>query len=128
MIKRLTWFAGGAVAGVAGAGYAKRKVKETASQLAPANVARVAVAKVRERTHDVVDAVRDGREAMHAKEAELRARIDNSSTTLADALDPDDTVFVDGRAVEPGDVIVLRQRSDDHTGPRRASRRARRSA
>ncbi len=115
MIKRLTWFAGGAVAGVAGAGYAKRKVKETASQLAPANVARVAVAKVRERTHDVVDAVRDGREAMHAKEAELRARIDNSPTTQADA-------------VEPGDVIVLRQRSDDHTGPRRASRRARRSA
>jgi hypothetical protein len=128
MIKRLTWFVGGAVAGVAGAGYAKRKVKETASHLAPANVARTAVAKVRERTHDVVDAVRDGREAMHAKEAELRARLEGSSTTLADELDPDDRVLVDGRPVEPGQVIVLRQVRDDHTGPRRASRRNRRGA
>ena len=128
MIKRLTWFVGGAVAGVASAGYAKRKVKETASQLAPGNVARTAVAKVRERTHDVVDAVRDGREAMHAKEAELRARLDGSSTTLADELDPDDSVLVDGRAVEPGQVIVLRQLRDDHNGPRRASRRIRRGA
>lgn len=128
MIKRLTWFMGGAMAGVAGAGYAKRKVKETASQLAPANMARSAVAKVRERSHDVVDAVRDGREAMHVKEAELRARLDDSSTTLADELDPDDLVMVDGRPVEPGQVIVLRQVREEHTGPRRASRRGRRGA
>lgn len=128
MIKRLTWFVGGAVAGVTGAGYAKRKVKETASQLAPTNVARSAVAKVRARTHDVVDAVRDGREAMHAREAELRAKLDGTSTTLADELDPDDYVLVDGHPVEPGQVVVLRQVRDNHAGQRRSSRRKRRGA
>ena len=39
MIKRLTWFVSGAVAGVAGAGIAKRKVKQAATHLTPKNVA-----------------------------------------------------------------------------------------
>ncbi len=33
MMKRVTWFAGGLAAGVAGAGYAKKKVKEAASNV-----------------------------------------------------------------------------------------------
>ena len=127
MMKRVTWFVSGAVAGIAGAGIAKRKVKETAAQLTPANVARSAVAKVRDRRTDVVDAVRDGREAMRAKEAELRAKLDGAPT-LADVLDPTDQVLVDGRPVESGQVIVVRQLRDEHTGPRRHSRRPRRGA
>lgn len=130
MIKRLTWFVGGAVAGVTGAGYAKRKVKQTASQLTPAKVARTAVTKVREGKDAVVDAVREGREAMHAKEAELRADRDGTRTTLADELDPHDHVLVDGRPVAPGQVIVLRQVRDEHdqNGQRRTGRRNRREA
>ena len=38
MIKRLTWFVGGAVAGVAGVGVAKRKVKQAATQLTPKHI------------------------------------------------------------------------------------------
>ena len=133
MIKRLTWFVGGAVAGVTGAGYAKRKVKETASQLTPSKVVRTAASKVRERKDAVVDAVRDGREAMHVKEAELRADRDGTRATLADVLEPHDQVLVDGRPVEPGQVIVLRQVRDEHdqrneNGQRRAVRRNRREA
>ena len=133
MIKRLTWFVGGAVAGITGAGYAKRKVKQTASQLTPSKVARATAAKVRERKDAVVDAVRDGREAMHVKEAELRADRDGTRATLADVLEPHDQVLVDGRPVEPGQVIVLRQVRDEHdqrneNGQRRAVRRNRREA
>ena len=127
MMKRVTWFVGGAVAGIAGAGFAKRKVKETAAQLAPTKVAKTAVAKVRDRRTDVVDAVRDGRDAMRAKEAELRAKL-AGAPTLADVLDPADQVLVDGHPVEPGQVIVVRQLRDEHTGPRRHSRRPRRGA
>ena len=36
MIKRVTWFAGGVVVGIAGAGMAKRKVKEVGAQASPA--------------------------------------------------------------------------------------------
>lgn len=129
MMKRLSWFVGGAVAGVAGVGFAKKKAKETASLMAPTNVARSAMARLRGRGHDVTEAISEGRRAMHDKEAELRARRDGTLASLADELEPDDQVLVDGQPVEPGQVIVLRQvRTLDHSGPRRNSRRSRRSA
>jgi hypothetical protein len=102
MMKRVTWFVGGAVAGAAGAGAVKRKVRAKASELSPANVAR----GVRSR---VSEAVRDGQRAARAKEAELRARLDGRGATLADTLDEGDEVLVDGMPVEPGQVIVLKQ-------------------
>ncbi len=61
MIKRMTWFVGGAVAGVAGASIAKKKVKQAATHLAPRNVVHSATGRVR-------DAVGEGRRAMRAKE------------------------------------------------------------
>ena len=154
MLKRVSWFVGGAVAGVAGAGYAKRKVKETASQLAPSNIAKSAVAKVRERGHDVAEAIRDGREAKREKESELRAKLGAQPATAPSRpahLGPDEVGLVDGRPVEAGQVIVLndlrdlrdasgsrhrdpggdagdRINRDDHVGPRRTSRRARRGS
>ena len=65
-------------------------------------------------------AVAEGKRAMKAKEAELRARIDGRVATLADDLEEGDTVIVDGRPVEPGQVIVLRQVRDDRAaGTRR---------
>ena len=42
MMKRITWFVGGAAAGVAGANYATKKVKQTAAQISPTQVARSA--------------------------------------------------------------------------------------
>ena len=105
MIKRLTWFVGGAVAGITGAGIAKRKVKQAATHLAPRNVAR----GVSDRLHD---AVAEGRRAMKAKELELRARLDSRVTSLADDLEEGDEVLVDGRPVQPGQVIVLKQVRD----------------
>ena len=112
MIKRMTWFIGGAVAGVAGVGVAKRKMKQAATHLAPKNV-----------VHGVSDRFRDafteGRRAMRAKETELRARLDGRATTLADDLDEGDEVLVDGLPVKAGQVIVLKQVRDQSEDRRR---------
>jgi hypothetical protein len=110
MMKRVTWFAGGVVAGVATAGYAKKKVKETASQIAPGQVARSAVTTVRIRTRDVVEAVREGRQVMRHTEDELHARREGRLTSLDEHVGPDDQVFVDGVPVESARVIVMRPR------------------
>lgn len=108
-MKRLTWFVTGAAAGAAGASYATRKVKQTAAQLAPANVARAAN-RVRQGGRQVVDAIREGRSAMLAREDELKARRDARAEPLDDRLEPGDQLLVDGRPVDTGRVIVLRQK------------------
>ena len=120
-MKRVTWFVGGMAAGAVGVGAAKRKVTSIANELAPVQVAKRATGSVRDRGSRVVEAVREGRRAMKAKELELRARVDRRSSTLADELHDVETVLVDGHPVEPGQVIVLRQVRDD---PKRAKRRA----
>jgi hypothetical protein len=120
MIKRITWFVSGAAAGIAGAGYTKRKVKATAAQLAPVHVAKKVIAGAKARVSNVTDAVREGRSAMKVKESELRARRDGRITSLADQLQPNDEVLVEGRPVSAGQVIVLHQD--------KASRRNRRGA
>jgi hypothetical protein len=121
MMKRVTWFVGGVAAGAVGAGAAKRKVKSVANELAPVQVAKRATGSVRDRTVRVADAVREGRRAMVARERELRARLDGRVTTVADEIGDVETVLVDGRPVEAGQVIVLRQVRDD---PKRSKRRA----
>jgi hypothetical protein len=110
MMKRVTWFAGGVVAGVATAGYAKRKVKATASQIAPAQMARSAADNMLAKSRDVLDAVREGRMVMKHTEDELRARRDGRLVSLDEHVGPDDQVFVDGVPVESGRVIVMRPR------------------
>ncbi|MEI6401984.1 MAG: hypothetical protein WCP59_07330 [Actinomycetota bacterium] len=121
MIKRLIWFTGGIVAGALGMGAAKKKVKTVAGELAPVQVAKRAGESVRDRGRSVSDAVREGRIAMRAKERELRARLDGRASTLADELSDVDAVLVDGRPVEPGQVIVLKQvRADANRSRRRA--------
>jgi hypothetical protein len=117
MIKRVTWFLGGVAAGAAGAGIAKKKVKAAAVEFAPANVARKA-------THRIRDALHEGRQAMHAKEAELKGRVDGRVRTLADDLDEGDAVLVDGVPVAPGQVIVLKQVRDAQAQSGRRRNRA----
>ena len=114
-MKRLTWFLGGAVAGVAGVSVAKNKVKAAAAEFTPAQVAK-------KTTNRISEAFHEGARAMKAKERELRARRDGTAATLADELDEGDAVLVDGVPVEPGQVIVLRQVRDqrDQPGRRRA--------
>ncbi len=109
-MKRVTWFVGGAVAGIAGAGYTTKKVKQTAAQISPANVARSAGAKARSKSRDVVDAVREGRLVMRHHEDELRAKREGRLESLADHVAPGDQVFVDGVPVESARVIVMRRR------------------
>lgn len=109
-MKRVTWFVTGVAAGATGAGYATRKVKRTAAQLAPANVAKGAADRARRRGRQVADAVREGRIAMRAREDELKARRDARIETLDDRLDPGDQLLVDGRPVDTARVIVLKQR------------------
>ena len=108
MIKRLTWFVGGVAAGAAGAGYAKRKVRRTAAQLAPTRVAKGAADRVRTTVTQAGEAVREGRRAMRAKEAELTARREGRAASLAEVLGPDDQVQVDGLPVDAAQVVVLR--------------------
>ncbi|MCU1359476.1 MAG: hypothetical protein JWN99_765 [Ilumatobacteraceae bacterium] len=121
MMKRVSWFLGGMAAGVVGVTAGKRKVKSVASDLTPVRVAKRATGSVRDRGQRVTDALREGRMAMVAKERELRARLDGRATTVADEIDDVETVLVDGRPVEAGQVIVLRQVRDD---PKRSRRRA----
>jgi len=108
MMKRATWFAGGVVAGLASANYAKKKVKETASQIAPAQIAKSAVGTVKNKTLLVTDALREGREVMKHTEDELRARREGRLTSLDEHVAPGDQVYVDGVPVESGRVIVMR--------------------
>jgi hypothetical protein len=117
MMKRVTWFLGGVAAGAVGVGVAKKKVKAVAVDLAPANVARKTTVRVKEAVHE-------GRRAMHAKEAELKGRLDGRTRTLAEDLDDGDTVYVDGVPVAAGQVIVLKQVRDEKALSGRRSRRA----
>lgn len=118
MIKRITWFVGGVAAGALGVNAAKKKVKSVANELAPVQVVKRAGGSVRQQGRRVTDAVREGKAAMHTKELELRARLEGRSSTLADELEGVDTVLVEGRPVEAGQVIVLKQVRDDRRGRR----------
>lgn len=109
-MKRLTWFVTGIATGAAGANYTARKVKQTAAQLAPSNVARGAAGRARQGGRRVVDAVREGRSAMRAREDELKARRDKRVEPLDERLDPGDQLLVDGQPVDTGRVIVLKQK------------------
>ena len=106
-MKRVTWFVGGAVAGAAGAGYAKQAVskraKQTARKLNPANLAKKAGS-------NVAGAVREGRAAMKAREAELRSRRDHRLESLDSKLDPGDQLIVDGEPVDTARVYVLKRK------------------
>ncbi|MFN6119700.1 MAG: hypothetical protein ACK5CE_08730 [Actinomycetes bacterium] len=126
-MKRVTWFVGGVAAGAVGVGAAKRKVRRVTDELAPVQIARRAGGQVVERPSRVGEALREGRRAMRTKEMELRARLEGRTSTLADELDDVDTVLVDGRPVEAGQVIVLRQvrdRQQPVSRSRRVPRRA----
>jgi len=105
-MKKVTYFVGGALAGAAGASYAKQAVakraKQTASKLNPANLAKKAGS-------NIAGAVREGRAAMKAREDELRARRDHRVEAIDAKLDPGDQLIVDGEPVDSARVYVLKR-------------------
>lgn len=108
MIKRLTWFLSGVVAGITGAAYGYKQVRAKAQTLKPVNVAKDVVGQVRARVDDVVDAVREGRDTMRSRESELRGEYglgDNAQEVVS---------------VEPGRVVVLRSYRDRRPGRKQA--------
>ncbi len=94
-MKRLTWFVVGAASGVAATRTAKRKVQRTVERLSPDHVARHAVQTVKHTARDVVDALKDGRQAMVAKEAEMRARRDGHAVTIPGAIETTEVSHLD---------------------------------
>lgn len=110
-MRRVTWFVGGIAAGVAGTGYAKRKVAAAVESVRPSNIASNAGGAVRRAGGRVRDAVSEGVTAARRRERELRAERDGDLVRLGDYLAPGDELLVDGESVEPGRVIVMRRRS-----------------
>ena len=114
MIKRLVWFVSGIVAGVGGVLFAGRRVKRTIGAMGPVKVAGRAAEATRSRLGDLQAAFREGRDAMRARETELRARRDGrvdhlDSGSSLNPINPGDSVLVDGAPVSPSRVIVVRQ-------------------
>lgn len=109
-MRRVTWFVTGAAAGVAGASYATKKVKQTAEQLKPANVAKTTAQKAKAGGRQVVEAVREGRAAMRDREDELKARRDARVEPIDGRLEFGEQLLVDGQPVDAGRVIVLKQK------------------
>ncbi len=110
MLKRVTWFLGGAAAGAAGATAAKRKVARTAAQLPPVRAARRVATTVRSASDRVASAVRDGRQAMHETEVRLRAKRDGEEVAPIEVIDG--RIVATGE-IKPGQVIVLRDVRDE---------------
>ena len=118
-MKRLVWFTAGAAAGVSGSAYARRKLRQAAERYRPVNVARGAAGQVRSRGRDLVDAVREGRAAMAAKEAELRERQRGPAPIPA-------TILATPPAEVPAVHVIVVEAERQRTGvpgPRRRARR-----
>lgn len=110
-MKRVTWFTAGVVAGAAGVEYARYRTRQWTARHTAGAVVRSAAGRARGRGQDLVDALREGRAAMRAKEAELVARRDG--VTRSAVADVGGRVIVFETAVERAAVV----------GPRRRSRR-----
>jgi hypothetical protein len=130
-VKRVTWFVVGAAAGASTAIATGKKVRQKADQLKPVNVAKSAASRARARSHEVADAIREGRAAMKAKEAELKQRRDGDAEPVLPGINAPagsgttiNYIVLDTREVPAVAKVVddLRPLSD---GPRRRSRRTR---
>ncbi len=123
MIKRFVWFVGGTIAGITGTLVAGRRVKKRVRTLAPVRVVQGTTSRLRGKVADLGEAFDEGRQAMHHREAELRARVEGRAVPLADVGQPiseRDSLLIDGETVEPGRVVVLRDVEESR--PRRRRR------
>ena len=114
MIKRLIWFVSGVVAGISGVLFAGKRVKRSVTSFTPIKVAQRVTQTTRSRLNSVGDAFREGRDAMRDKEFEMKAKRDGRVESfdqqgLIRPLQPGDELLIDGKRIEPGRVIVLRE-------------------
>lgn len=96
MFKRIIWLGTGAAVGASGAFWAKHKVERTVERYLPDRVAARLGTSGRHVGRTVRAAASEGRDAMRATEAELRARVEARTFTgpaaPAVAVDPADAV------------------------------------
>ena len=114
MIKRLIWFVSGVVAGISGVLFAGKRVKRSVTSFTPIKVAQRATQSTRSGLNSVADAFREGRDAMRDKEFEMKAKRDGRVESFNQQgsirpLQPGDELLIDGKRIEPGRVIVLRE-------------------
>jgi hypothetical protein len=83
MFKRLRWITLGALAGVSGSIWVQRKVRGAVDRMVPQQVASRLQQRVGQVRADLEASVREGREAMEARDAELRARLPDGVTPMA---------------------------------------------
>jgi hypothetical protein len=76
VFKRVIWMGTGMAVGAGGAFWAKRKVEQTIEQYLPEQVADRAAGAAKDLGRTVKAAAAEGRAAMRATEAELRARVE----------------------------------------------------
>lgn len=119
MFKRVIWMGTGMAVGASGAFWAKRKVTETVERYLPEQVAARAAGSARDLGQTVRAAATEGRAAMRATEAELRARVE-ARTWVGErpAEDPPEPVPTPAARRNPRPAG-----GRSTTGPRRRSRR-----
>ena len=109
MFKRIFWMSTGMAVGAGSAFWAKRKVEATVEQYLPEQVATRAAAATKDLAGTVRAAATEGRQAMRATEAELRARVE--ARTFVGPVPSGSPVASNATHLEA-----------DPPGPRRASR------
>lgn len=124
MFKRIIWMGTGMAVGASGAFWAKRKVEATVEQYLPEQVAVRAAAGAKGLAGTVKAAASEGREAMRATEAELRARVEARTFVGPEPQTPS-TVGVPRTAAVNGPRRTGRTASEAGTGAA-GRRRARR--
>ena len=87
MFKRTFWMTTGVAVGASGAFWAKRKVEQTVERYLPEEVAARVGTSTRDLGRTVKAAASEGRAAMRATEAELRARVEDRTFVGADKAD-----------------------------------------
>ncbi len=80
MLRRLFWVAVGVGMGLGVSFWFVRFLRETAARYAPERLSADLAAAVRGLGTDVAAAIREGRQDMEAREADLRARLGSGST------------------------------------------------
>jgi len=123
MFKRIIWMGTGAVVGASGAFWAKRKVESTVAHYLPEQMADRAAISARDLGRTVRAAAAEGRVAMKATEAELRAKVEER-TFVGSAKDA--TPAPSPAAAAPAGRRRATRAPAPQAGPTLARRRSRR--
>lgn len=83
MMKRLTWFVTGLVAGAGSVVLIGRRIKRRVSELTPVRVAERALGRTRVSVDLLRDAIVDGKSAAAQRESELRQRLSDEPPAKA---------------------------------------------